>query len=272
MTRFIRNTALTDLSPVPTSAPVPQRRIVIVGATSAMAEHCARLWLQQHPTAQLVLIARDTAKLDRVARDLQVRHPQAQISPHSCDFVAPEAITQCIDGIAASGPIDIALIAHGTLPDQSACQRDLQLTAQTLEINAISPMLFAERIALHMEQSRRGQLALIGSVAGDRGRQSNYVYGAAKGLMERYAQGLQHRFAGQRYLTVTLIKPGPTATPMTANLSQNVGQLASVESVAADIVAGVHHGKAVVYAPGKWWLIMMVIRHLPRFVFNKMRI
>lgn len=258
---------MTDL---PTSAPRPLPRIVIVGATSAMAEHCARIWLAQQ-SAQITLIARDMAKLERVAQDLQVRSPQSQITLSTCDFLSPIAIAQSVDDTAASGPIDIALIAHGTLPDQAQCQRDLQVTAQTLEINAISPVLFAERIAMHMECTGHGRLALIGSVAGDRGRQSNYVYGAAKGLMERYAQGLQHRFAGTG-ITVTLIKPGPTATPMTSSLSQNVGKLASVESVAASIVSAVDAGKPVAYAPGKWWLIMMVIRHLPKFVFNKMRI
>lgn len=257
-------------SPAATSSVTTLPRIVIVGATSAMAEHCARLWLGAH-SAQLVLIARDAAKLERLAQDLQVRSPQSQVSVRSCDFLSPEDIARTLDEIAATGPIDIALIAHGTLPDQAQCQTDLQLNAQTLEINAISPVLFAERIAQHMERAGRGKLGLIGSVAGDRGRQSNYVYGAAKGLMERYAQGLQHRFAGSG-VSITLIKPGPTATPMTANLSQNVGKLASVESVAASIVAGMDKGKPVVYAPGKWWLIMMVIRHLPRFVFNKMRI
>jgi NAD(P)-dependent dehydrogenase (short-subunit alcohol dehydrogenase family) len=108
-------------------------------------------------------------------------------------------------------------------------------------------------------------------VAGDRGRRSNYVYGAAKGLVTRYAQGLQHRLAGSgSALRVVLVKPGPTATPMTAHLPQR--GLAPVELVARTIVQGSKAGKPVVYAPGKWALIMMVIRHLPAFVFNKMNI
>ncbi len=258
---------MTDL---PTVSPTSTRRIVIVGATSAMAEHCARLWLAEQ-SAQLVLIGRDLPKLERVARDLQVRSPQSKIELLCCDFLSPAAIEQTVDQIAAAGSIDMALIAHGTLPEQSDCQNDTQLCAHTLQINGVSPVLFAERLAHHMQKAGRGKLGLIGSVAGDRGRQSNYVYGAAKGLMERYAQGLQHRFAHSS-VTVTLIKPGPTATPMTANLQQNVGKLASVESVAQTITAAVKAGKPVAYAPGKWWLIMMVIRHLPRFVFNRMKI
>ena len=130
-------------------------------------------------------------------------------------------------------------------------------------------MLFAEAFVQRMAHQAGGTVALIGSVAGDRGRKSNYVYGAAKGLVERYAQGLQHRF-GAGPLTVVLVKPGPTATPMTAHLPG--AKLAPVEHVARDIVAGIARGQAVVYTPGKWRLVMLVIRHLPAFIFNKMDI
>jgi len=108
-------------------------------------------------------------------------------------------------------------------------------------------------------------------VAGDRGRKSNYVYGAAKGLVTRYAQGLQHRLA-KSGVKVVLIKPGPTDTPMTAHLKGSGAKLAGADSVARDIVRGMEKGAPVVYAPAKWAVIMMVIRHLPRFVFNKMDI
>ena len=116
-----------------------------------------------------------------------------------------------------------------------------------------------------------GKLVVIGSVAGDRGRKSNYIYGSAKGLIERYAQGLQHRLSGTG-VTVCLVKPGPTGTPMTAALESAGASLADVEEVAETIVRGVARGKALIYAPGKWWLIMMVIRHLPRFIFNRLDI
>ena len=108
-------------------------------------------------------------------------------------------------------------------------------------------------------------------MAGDRGRKSNYVYGAAKGLVERYAQGLQHRLAATD-VKVLLVKPGPTDTPMTAHLKQGGARLASSAQVAADIVKAVDTGKAVLYTPGKWALIMLVIRNLPAFVFNRMDI
>ena len=122
-----------------------------------------------------------------------------------------------------------------------------------------------------MEQQGRGSVVLVGSVAGDRGRKSNYVYGAAKGLVTRYAQGLQHRFAAGG-VHVMLVKPGPTDTPMTAHLRGKGARLASPEEVAGCIVRGVARGSRVVYAPGKWWLVMMVIRHLPHFIFRRMDI
>jgi short-subunit dehydrogenase len=167
--------------------------------------------------------------------------------------------------------VDIALIAHGTLPDQECCQQDLVKCREALELNGVSPALFMESIARYMGSAGTGRLVVIGSVAGDRGRKSNYVYGASKGLLERYAQGLQHRFAGS-CVSVTLVKPGPTGTPMTAKLLDSGVTLAKVEDVAAAIVSGVREGKPVIYVPGKWLVIMLVIRHLPRLIFHKLNI
>lgn len=247
-----------------------KKKIVIIGASSAIAEHCVRLWLQNQP-ADLTLVGRDANRIERVAADLRVRSPESEIRVIQAEFMEPAAINATVESIVELGNVDIVLIAHGSLPDQAECQNDLLACRNALEINGISPVLYAEAFAIKMEKANRGTIALIGSVAGDRGRKSNYVYGAAKGLLMRYAQGLQHRFAGTG-VKVVLIKPGPTDTPMTAHLKKNGGKLASVESVAKLIFDGVQGGKQVVYAPGKWALIMMVIRHLPRFVFNKMDI
>jgi short-subunit dehydrogenase len=246
------------------------QKIVIVGATSAIAEHCARIWVQGK-VAELVLIGRDVSRLERVAADLEVRSPQSTFSTVQADFLDPDAIQSTADSIAAAGKIDIVLIAHGTLTEQDACQNNLQTCRETLDINGISPVLYAEAFARHMAAANHGTLALISSVAGDRGRKSNYVYGAAKGLVTRYAQGLQHRFAGTG-VKVVLIKPGPTDTPMTAHLKGQGAKLAPVEVVAEQIVRAIEQGKPLAYVPGKWRLIMWVVRHLPAFVFNKLNI
>jgi short-subunit dehydrogenase len=243
------------------------QRIVIVGATSSIAEHCARLWATTGKVA-LTLVGRDAGRLERVAADLRVRG--ATVLVHTVDFSDPRAIRALADGIVADGMPQQVLIAHGSLPDQQQCQNDLAAAYEALDVNGVSPVLFAEAFAGHMEPVG-GVITIIGSVAGDRGRRSNYVYGAAKGLVTRYAQGLQHRLAGSgSALKVVLVKPGPTATPMTAHLPQK--GLAPVEQVARVIVDGSAAGKPVVYAPGKWFVIMMIIRHLPAFVFNKMNI
>ncbi|MBB3808902.1 SDR family NAD(P)-dependent oxidoreductase [Pseudochelatococcus contaminans] len=247
-----------------------KQRIVIIGATSAIAEHCARLWLQKRPT-ELTLVGRDARRIERVATDLKVRCPQSEIRIVQAEFLDPAAIATITGDIVDSGRIDIVLIAHGSLPEQAACQNDLRSCYDAIEINGVSPVLYAEAFAKKMANNNHGTIALIGSVAGDRGRKSNYVYGAAKGLVARYAEGLQHRFAGTG-VKVVLIKPGPTDTPMTAHLKDNGAKLASVEVVAKQIVEGVEAGKPVIYTPAKWQLIMMIIRNLPAFIFNKMDI
>lgn len=221
--------------------------------------------------ADLTLVGRDAQRLERVAADLRARSPQSAIRVVQAQFIDPAAIAAAVDGIAAQGRIDIALIAHGNLPDQAQCQQDLEAARQALEVNGLSPVLYAEALAGHMEKADHGTLALIGSVAGERGRQSNYVYGAAKGLVTRYAEGLQHRLAGTQ-VRVVLVKPGPTDTPMTAHLKGQGARLAPVDGVARQIVAAVQSGRPVVYAPGKWLLIMAIIRLLPRAVFHKLKI
>jgi decaprenylphospho-beta-D-erythro-pentofuranosid-2-ulose 2-reductase len=246
-----------------------KKRIVIIGATSAIAEHCARLWVTDAPV-NLTLVGRDADKAERIATDLRVRSPHSVIRVLTADFINPLAIQKFVDGIVHEGLVYTVLIAHGSLPNQVVCQQDLSVCHEELTVNGVSPVLFAEAFAGHMQKANQGTLAIIGSVAGDRGRKSNYAYGAAKGLVTRYAQGLQHRLANTS-VKVVLIKPGPTDTPMTAHLKQQ-GGLAKVEDVAKLISKAIHQGKPVVYSPAKWAFIMMIIRHLPRFVFNKLEI
>lgn len=247
-----------------------RKRIAIIGATSGIAEHCARLWLKEAP-ADLVLVGRDAGRLGRVAADLKVRSPGSDVRVMATDLIETASIREGVAEIAAAGPVDIALIAHGTLADQEACQADIAVAREALEINAVSPVLWAEAFAGVMAKAGRGTIAIIGSVAGDRGRKSNYVYGAAKGLVTRYAEGMQHRLAGSG-VKVVLLRPGPTDTAMTAPMKAKGARLAPVEDVAAGVVAAVARGRPSAYLPAKWGPIMMVIRNLPAFVFNRMNI
>lgn len=244
--------------------------IVIIGATSSIAAHCARLWCADAPS-EMILVGRSLDRVERVAADLRVRAPATAVSCIDGDFSDPAWIQALADRTCADRKVDIVLVAHGSLPSQDACQRDLGACHEALSVNGLSPVLFAEAFANHLQRTGSGTIAIIGSVAGDRGRKSNYVYGAAKGLVARYAQGLQHRLAGTQ-VQVVLVKPGPTDTPMTAHLKQQGQRLASPADVAARIVRAVKRGQHTVYAPAKWGAIMMVIRHLPRIVFNRMDI
>ena len=246
------------------------KKIVIVGATSLMAETCARLWVEREP-ATLILIGRRPEGLDRVAADLKVRSPKSEMTTLSGDLLDAHAIKALVQKVLEGGVPDTVLIAHGSLPEQSACQADLAVCEETLRVNGVSPVLWAEAFAGAMQAKNQGTLVILGSVAGDRGRQSNYTYGAAKGLISRYAEGLQHRLAGSN-VRVVLVKPGPTDTPMTASFKAQGMQLASVGEVAQAIVKGAERGLPMVYAPGKWKYIMLIIRHLPRFIFNRMKI
>jgi short-subunit dehydrogenase len=245
------------------------KRILIIGATSSIAEHCARLWAKE-PT-YFILAARNPEKLSVLATDLQVRSPGSIVESHTPDFLKADHIVDFITDVFAQGGLDIALIAHGVLPDQVHCQQDIVLVQAAIDVNAVSPVLFAESIARRMEAAGYGTLAVIGSVAGDRGRQSNYIYGAAKGLVDRYLQGMRHRFAGTKIHCV-LIKPGPTDTPMTTEFRARGARLAPVQKVASDIVTGIASGKSVIYTPRIWRIIMLVIRHVPEFIFVRTRL
>ncbi|MGQ2994790.1 SDR family NAD(P)-dependent oxidoreductase [Variovorax sp.] len=246
------------------------RKIVIIGATSSIAEHCARNWVATE-SVDLILVGRDLQRVERVAADLRVRSPTSRIRSVKANFSTPDAIFDTVHALVTESVPDIVLIAHGSLPDQKACQHNLQLVNEALGINGISSVLFAEAFATSMEEVGHGTIAIIGSVAGDRGRKTNYIYGAAKGLVARYAEGLQHRLAAKGVIVV-LIKPGPTDTPMTADLKSRGARLASVEKVAKKVVEGIHSGRSTIYVPGKWRWIMLVIRNLPAFVFNKLNI
>ena len=245
------------------------QKIVIVGATSAIAIHCTQLWLKNNPL-EVILIGRDLMKLNELVDDYKVRSPKTLVKTYVVDFLNVIEISKLTKLICSEGEIDLVLIAHGSLPNQTLAQSDLIYNSEQSQINAISPVIFAESFVSCLDTNKPSSIAMIGSVAGDRGRKSNYVYGSAKGLVAIYVQGLQHRLTNSK-VKVVLVKPGPTLTPMTENLSSTKG-FANVEEVAKDIVSGIANGNSVIYTPAKWKIIMLIIRHLPRLIFNKLDI
>ena len=246
--------------------------ILIYGATSRIAHECARLWARQGH--RILLLGRDAARLEGVASDLRVLSTQPQAITTGVLDLGDEASVRAriTEADTQAGGFDIALVAHGMLPEQAATQSDPAQLRQAVEVNALSVAQLCEPLAALFETRRRGTLAVIGSVAGDRGRQSNYVYGASKGFVERYCQGLRNRLhpAG---VQVVLVKPGPTDTPMTRGMAgARPGKLADPADVAADIVRGIARGRSVVYTPGIWRWIMTIIRWIPETLFVRLKL
>ncbi|WP_300676916.1 SDR family NAD(P)-dependent oxidoreductase [Nocardioides sp.] len=246
--------------------------IAVLGATSGIAQACLRQWTAQTGQARqplaLRLVARDAQRLERTGADLSARGAAVTVTPISADLSDATSVSAAVDAIFADGPVDIVMIAFGTMPSQAEADASAQVGADLLHVNGTLALLAAHLVALRLEGQGHGALAVLGSVAGDRGRQSNYLYGAAKAMVATGVAGLQHRLASSP-VTVTLVKPGPTATPMTDHLRGGKLALADVDAVAAEIVAGVEAGRPVVYAPRRWRLIMAIIRAVPRRIFER---
>jgi short-subunit dehydrogenase len=241
------------------------KNILVIGATSAIAEATARLWAKKGD--RLYLLGRNEERLPAIAKDLKIRGAE---SVHIALFDVNEfaAHKEAIDGaIKTLGDLDLALIAHGTLSDQKACEKDFCFTLRELNTNAISVISLLTHLANRFEVQQHGTIAVISSVAGDRGRQSNYVYGTAKGAVTVFLQGLRQRLykSGVHVLTV---KPGFVDTPMTKDIKKGL-LWASPEKVANDIIKAIEKKKDVVYTPRFWWGIMSAIRFVPESHFKK---
>jgi len=242
------------------------QKILIIGATSAIAEACAKRFAAQGHS--LYLLARNSSCLESLAQDLRVRGAAAV---HCATFEANALETHqaLLEQVKTElNGLDRVLIAHGTLSDQQACEQSVELTLQELQTNALSVIALLTRLANHFEQQRHGSIAVIGSVAGDRGRQSNYIYGTAKGALSIFLQGLRNRLhkSGVQVLT---IKPGFVDTPMTAAFPK--GPLwATPEKVAHDIDKAIEKNKDVLYTPGFWMLIMLIIKSVPERLFKRL--
>jgi decaprenylphospho-beta-D-erythro-pentofuranosid-2-ulose 2-reductase len=244
------------------------KKTLLIGANSGIAEAVARRLAARGE--RLYLLARSPERLGALAADLGVRGGQvagfAVFDARQLDTHAQILET----AVQALGGLDAVLIAHGTLGDQKACEASVPETMDQLSVNALSVISLCTLLASRFEAQRSGCLAVISSVAGDRGRQSNYVYGTAKAAVSTFTQGLRMRLA-KNGVQVLTIKPGFVDTPMTAGLKK--GPLfASADRVAAGIISGMDRGRDVVYLPFFWAPIMALIRAVPERVFKKLRL
>lgn len=245
------------------------KRVVIFGATSAIAEQVARQLVSQG--ASLICVGRNSDKLTAITDDLKVRASNDQvIEPLIADLTDSSSHEEIIRKAQQTlGELDAVLIAHGTLPKQKDCEGDLQLTLKELDTNGVSAISLLTLLANYFEQKEKGVIGVISSVAGDRGRQSNYVYGAAKGMVTLFTQGLRNRLS-KKNVDVVTIKPGFVDTPMTAEFEKSGLLWAKPDSVAKGIIKAMKKGKSEVYLPWFWHPIMLIIKHIPEFIFKRM--
>jgi decaprenylphospho-beta-D-erythro-pentofuranosid-2-ulose 2-reductase len=249
------------------------KKAVIIGATSAVAVEVSRMLTERAGATaiELILVGRDRAGLLREADDLRARGAQVDViaGPVADPAVFPAG--ELFGASAIAGPIDLVLVAIGSLSNEARARDDLAYLASELQVNFVACAGWAQSAAVHLQRQNHGVLVVIGSVAGDRGRASNYAYGAAKAGLSTFVQGLAHRLASGRARAM-IVKPGFIGTPMTAHLAKGGPLWATPAEVAAAILAAAPRGRPVVYAPGFWRWILLLIRALPASVFHRTKL
>lgn len=244
------------------------KRILVLGATSGIAEACIRLWANHGD--HLFLIARNAHRLNAVAADAHTRG-SGQVGTAVADLDQtshhPDLLAHAINSL---GGLDIVFLAVGVLGEQSRAERSFPDSAQIIHTNYTAPASLLTWLANYCAQRHCGTLAVLSSVAGERGRKSNYIYGSSKAGLTAFVDGLRNRIDREGVHVMT-IKPGPVKTSMTEGMKGHE-RFADVDKVAAAIVKAIDRGQDVVYVPGKWRLIMAVIRAIPERVFKKLNL
>ncbi len=240
-------------------------KILILGATSAIAAEVASLYAKRGD--HLHLVGRNSQKLADVAA--RTGPSAAKVTASTADFSNLEenerVVAEAIDDLEG---LDTVLIAHGDLGDQLESERSFSQAEPILTANFTSVVSLLIPIANYLAAQKHGKIGVITSVAGDRGRPRNYTYGAAKGALHIYLQGLRTRLYAAG-VTVTTLKLGPVDTPMTRSHKKNA-LFGKVPSVAKDIVAAVEAGVPEAYVPKIWGLIMPVVKNTPEALFQKL--
>ncbi len=243
-------------------------KIIIIGATSAIARSTARLYAEQN--SQIFLVGRDERRLRELKADLELRGANS-IENLTLDITNINEHANVINkSIQFLGHIDIAIICHGSLPDQKKCESNFREIEKAININGLTTISFCTEISKQLELQKAGTLAVITSVAGDRGRQPNFIYGAAKSMVSTYLQGLRGKLLPFDVHVID-IKPGLVDSPMTAKFEK--GALWSTpELVAIDIVSGIKKKRHTIYTPSYWRFIMAAVCSIPEVIFKKMKI
>ena len=244
-------------------------KILILGATSAIAQAYARRRAAQG--CGFVLAGRREDRLAAIAADLKACGA-ASADTFVADLAAMDMIEDSVHAMRARfGAPDEIVIAYGVLGNQASAETDIAAARALIDANFTSAALWT--LAWLKGNPAAAGLTVVGinSVAGDRGRAGNFIYGSAKSGFDRFLEGLAHKYDGSS-VRIIRVKPGFVDTPMTAGMTKGGPLWATPDRVAADIERAVSKGRRVVYTPWFWWVIMMIIRHLPWFVFRRVKV
>jgi short-subunit dehydrogenase len=245
------------------------KTVLILGANSGMARALARLTAS--PAVQLILAGRNTKEMEKTAADLEVRGHGPKPFIMAFDAQATETHEKFWSQVLAKVKVvDEVYLFFGQMHPQAEAQKDFHLAEEMLVTNYVGAVSILERVAATMEERKQGLIVGVSSVAGDRGRRSNYLYGSSKAGLSAFLSGLRSRLvpAGVHVLTV---KPGFVDTPMTAGMKKGL-LFAKPETIARGILKAVKAKKDVVYLPFFWRWIMLVIIHIPEGMFKKTRL
>jgi short-subunit dehydrogenase len=242
--------------------------VLILGATSGIGKAVARRWAMDK--ADLILAARDTAEAERTAADLRVRYG-AKARVVEFDALKFKSFEQFANGYFTDGcQLAGVVLCYGFMADQIEAQKNPEAARKTIDTNFTSPMLLMEQFAAQFEKIRSGFICAVSSVAGDRGRQSNYIYGSSKAALDTYLEGLRVRLFKSDVHVVT-VKPGFVDTAMTWGLP-GLFLVAKPEKVADDMWKAVRHRRNKIYTPWFWRYIMLIIRSIPQVIFKRMKL
>ncbi|WP_415405216.1 SDR family NAD(P)-dependent oxidoreductase [Tateyamaria sp. SN3-11] len=242
--------------------------LLVLGGTSAIALGYVRARVDdlasESRAIKLILMGRSAERLEVEAQHFAALgvETETKVADLSGDVDLPD-----------DWHIDEAFLAYGQLTDQDRVQGENDYLSAQLSVNFNSAAAWLETLARRFERQGHGQCIVVGSVAGDRGRQSNYAYGAAKAGLAVFVQGMQHRFAGASDIRFLLVKPGFVDTPMTDHIEGKGGPLwATPDQVGQHILKAVKRGKLQLYTPWFWAIIMWIIRAVPSFVLHKTKL
>lgn len=257
----------TETTVVPSKTSMSMKKIVVLGATSGIALEVQRQLALQG--CELMLIARAPERLADLKADLSIRGA-ASVSTYSADLCSIRQHASVFEFVRRTCPdFDTVLLAYGSMRDQKESEISVDVLLEELQSNFVSATAILTLFAADLERRRTGCIAAITSVAGDRGRRSNYVYGSAKGALSLFLQGLRSRLhpVGVRVIT---IKPGPVQTSMTDHMP-NRARFAAPERVARDIVRALQRrSPEVLYTPRIWRYVMTGVRQIPETIFKRL--